>query len=470
VQIHEIGEHDGLPYFSLEYVEGGSLAGRIAGTVWSAQQAAELVETLARAVHYAHEHGIIHRDLKPGNVLLTSDGHAKITDFGLAKQLKGTPGKTKTGEIIGTHGYMAPEQAAGRTKEIGPLADVYGLGTILYEVLTGRPPFQANTPFDALVQVLEQEPLAVRQVNPKVPRDLETICLKCLQKEARQRYASAAELADDLRRFLGDEPIKARPPSVVERVNRWVKRRQALVLAYVVAGAALYVLASQFPLLRGRIFKLERGLSSNSIVYAVLPLVPTVLVGFVRTNLRVFTLSTVPLLLVVGLWSYLLSGVRLHEEVREKLIPLLTGTALLGTLLGLLVRNWRFTLFWQLPALVVFAGIGWYFDGNAQSLWAGAFHGLLLGAISRIVAWCLNREQAATILGAILGAWGGLMLAEFYESPLQRFLQELGIAQWASSTVSLYTEACVAYLGAIVAALLGRQPDGASRWGQRRGL
>jgi serine/threonine protein kinase len=231
-QVHEVGEAGGLLYFSLEYCGGGTLADKLAGTPWEAMPAARLVEVLARAVHAAHQKGIVHRDLKPANVLLAEDGTIKVTDFGLAKWLpkearaptgpepRGPPRpgwQTQTGAVLGTPNYMAPEQARGQ-KEVGPAADVWALGAILYQLLTGRPPFNAATPMDTILQVLSQEPVAVRSLQPRAPRDLETICHKCLEKDPARRYASAEALAEDLRRFAGREPILARP---VGRLGRW---------------------------------------------------------------------------------------------------------------------------------------------------------------------------------------------------------------------------------------------------------
>jgi WD40 repeat protein/tetratricopeptide (TPR) repeat protein len=243
VQIHEVGEHDGLPYFSLEFVDGGSLHKKLAGAPQQPGAAAQLLETLARAVHAAHERGIVHRDLKPANVLLTADGVPKVTDFGLAKHLDDDSGGTLSGAILGTPSYMAPEQAAGRTKEIGPLSDVYALGAILYEMLTGSPPFKGASVRDTLEQVCSQEPVPPRQLQPKVPRDLETICLKCLQKEPRRRYGSAAELAEDQRRFQAGEPIQARPVGSAERAWRWC-RRNPVVAGLLTAVAATLVVGS----------------------------------------------------------------------------------------------------------------------------------------------------------------------------------------------------------------------------------
>jgi serine/threonine-protein kinase len=241
VQIHEVGESGGLPFFSLEYCGGGSLDRQLNGTPWPARKAAELVETLARAVHAAHRAGVVHRDLKPANVLLTRDGQPKITDFGLAKRLDVEKGQTQSGSILGTPSYMAPEQAGGKTREIGPAADVYALGAILYELLTGRPPFRAETPLDTVLQVVSEEPAPPRRLNAKVPRDLETICLKCLHKEPGKRYATAEALAEDLRRFQADEPILARPVGASERAAKWVKRRPALAALLAVSALATLV-------------------------------------------------------------------------------------------------------------------------------------------------------------------------------------------------------------------------------------
>ncbi len=210
LQIYDIGESDGLPYVALELLEGGSLADRLRGTSLPPRKAAEWMVPLAMAMDAAHRAGIVHRDLKSVNILFTPDGVPKITDFGLAKRLEMDEGQTHTGQVMGTPSYMAPEQARGDTKTVGPPADIYAFGAILYEMLTGRPPFKGISAMDTVKQVIEVEPLAPLRVQFRVPRDLETICLKCLQKEAGKRYGTAKDMADDLNRYLSGEPIRAR--------------------------------------------------------------------------------------------------------------------------------------------------------------------------------------------------------------------------------------------------------------------
>jgi tetratricopeptide (TPR) repeat protein len=242
VQIFEVGEHDGLLFFSLELCPGGNLAHKLEGKPLLPKDAARLVGVLAEAMQAAHAQQIIHRDLKPANVLLGADGTPKVTDFGLAKKLN-EPGLTHAGEVMGTPAYMPPEQAEGRTKEVGPLADVYALSAILYEALTGRPPFLAATTLATLRQVCEQEVVSPRSLQPQVPRDLETICLKGLEKDPARRYASAGALADDLRRFVQGEPILARPVPAWERSLKWARRRPAAAALLVTAAAALLAIS-----------------------------------------------------------------------------------------------------------------------------------------------------------------------------------------------------------------------------------
>jgi serine/threonine-protein kinase len=240
VQVYDVGDVDGRPYFTMELVEGGDLADQIQGVPQPARQAAALVTTLAQAIHAAHQSGIVHRDLKPGNILLTRDGTPKVTDFGLARRLEGEGGLTLSGVPMGTPSYMAPEQARAKRQAIGPATDVYALGAILYELLTGRPPFRAESATATLQQVVADEPVPPSRLNPQVPRDLATICLKCLSKEPRKRYASAAALAEDLRRFLRGETIAARRAGPLERLARWARRRPAAaaLLAVTLLAAA----------------------------------------------------------------------------------------------------------------------------------------------------------------------------------------------------------------------------------------
>jgi serine/threonine protein kinase len=242
VRLYEVDIHNGTPFFVMEFVDGESLAQRLKGQAMAPPVAASLVEKLARAIHYAHTCGVVHRDLKPANVLLGLDGEPKITDFGIAKQMGKDVGQTQTGALIGTPAYMAPEQAEGRTQDIGPQTDVYALGVLLYVCLTNQLPFTAGTVIEILDQVRKQEPLSPRHHRPEVARDLETICLKCLEKQPAKRYASASELAEDLRRFQAGEPIAARPVSAFERLCKWAHRQPlvaaltALVIGVVLIG------------------------------------------------------------------------------------------------------------------------------------------------------------------------------------------------------------------------------------------
>jgi eukaryotic-like serine/threonine-protein kinase len=275
VPIFEVGEQDGQPYFTLELIEGGSLAQQLRGQPQDPAAAAQLVHMLAGAIHYAHEQGIVHRDLKPGNILLqkvdssqhtvdsrktdsspsaakqsggstdyrllTTDYSPKIADFGLAKYLHASSARTQSGAVLGTPSYMAPEQALANAAAVGPAADIYALGAILYELLTGRPPFQGATPLATLNNLIHEEPVAPSRLVPGVPPDLETICLKCLEKEPVKRYASAQDLADDLQRFLALQPILARPSSVLYRVGKFARRNRGMVSGILCVVAALVV-------------------------------------------------------------------------------------------------------------------------------------------------------------------------------------------------------------------------------------
>jgi WD40 repeat protein/tRNA A-37 threonylcarbamoyl transferase component Bud32 len=252
VQVYEIGSHEGQPFLAMEWVEGGSLADRLDGRPWPAAEAARLIEKLAYAIHTAHSQGVVHRDLKPANILLVGPigpmgpmgPIPKISDFGLARPLEGDEGLTKTGVLLGTPGYMAPEQASGTNALVGPATDVFALGVMLYELLTGQPPFQGKSALEVLKAVTSAEPVRPRRLRPGVPRDLEAIVLKCLEKEPGRRYPLALELAEDLRRFLDDKPVKARGTSAAGRLVRWARRNRGVaaalgVIALLLIGVAI---------------------------------------------------------------------------------------------------------------------------------------------------------------------------------------------------------------------------------------
>lgn len=243
VQVYDVGEFEGRPYFTMELMEGGHLGRLLGGTPLPHRDAAKLLVTLAGAVQAAHDAGIVHRDLKPANILFDLSGTPKVTDFGIARIVGEASNLTQTGTPIGTPSYMAPEQALGKSHAIGPAVDIYSLGAILYEVLTGRPPFRAETALETERQVVSEDPVPPARLNPKVPRDLETICLKCLHKDADRRYSSAAALADDIGRFQRGEPVLARPAGPFERLLRRVRRNRTGA-ALLVTAVALLVLAT----------------------------------------------------------------------------------------------------------------------------------------------------------------------------------------------------------------------------------
>jgi len=243
VAIHEIGERDGQPFFSMDFVDGPDLAQVVRDHPLPARQAAAYLKTIAEAVHYAHQRGVLHRDLKPSNILIDSAGQPRITDFGLAKFQAADTELTLTGQVLGSPNFLPPEQAAGRHKDIGPASDVYSLGAILYCLLTGRAPFQAETVTETLKQVATTEPVPPRLLNPSIPKDLQTICLRCLEKEMLRRYGTARQFADDLGRFLRSEPIHARPPGALGKTMRWSRRNPKLAVSL---AALLLVFAVGF--------------------------------------------------------------------------------------------------------------------------------------------------------------------------------------------------------------------------------
>ncbi|MBI3863198.1 MAG: serine/threonine protein kinase, partial [Planctomycetia bacterium] len=241
VGIHEVGQHNGQHYFAMDFIAGTSLAGLTRSGPLDAERAARLMIGVARAVQCLHDHGIVHRDLKPSNILLDAAGTPYVTDFGLAKVFDDPDERTQSGTTLGTPGYMPPEQAAGKINEITPRSDVYGLGAILYEALTGRPPFREDTPHRTILQVLESEPTLPVRLNPRIPKELERICLKCLEKDPSRRYATAADVANDLDRYLRHEPIEARPAGFGDRFRRWLRREPGLASRLAIMLAALLV-------------------------------------------------------------------------------------------------------------------------------------------------------------------------------------------------------------------------------------
>jgi len=224
VNIHEIGEHEGQHYYSMDFIEGTTLADICHGKAMNAREAAELLRTVCDAVHFAHQRGILHRDLKPHNLMLDAEGRPHVLDFGLAKRIDDDQSLTMSGAVLGSPSYMAPEQAQGRNDRVGRHTDVYALGAILYQMLTGRAPFLANTAAETMMQVVQREPAAPSKLNADIPRDLETICLKCLEKEPARRYATARELGEELARFLKGDPILARPASVARKTTSWLRQ------------------------------------------------------------------------------------------------------------------------------------------------------------------------------------------------------------------------------------------------------
>jgi serine/threonine-protein kinase len=378
VQIHEVGEHDGRPYLVLEYVAGGSLADRLGGKPQPADEAARLVRTLALAVHAAHQHGVVHRDLKPANVLLAEDGTPKVTDFGLAKRLD-EAGQTQTGAVLGTPSYMAPEQALGDSRGIGPHTDVHALGAVLYELLTGRPPFEGATLLETLDQVRTLEPRPPARLRPDVPRDLDTICRKCLEKEPTRRYPSALALADDLGRYLGGELIHARSFTLADRLARTLDRDQELRTFHVLYRRGWPVALLMAPLL----FVL------HLLPFLLLRGTPAYPPASVAVSLGLFTLLLAPFLWLIrpgtifwrgpaihGLWS-----MRLGHFVAMWLIPVVCRE-----LLGPDDRRWWLASY---PLWAVLTGMMFFSMGGA--LWGRLYlAGLVFFAVAVAMPWRLE--------------------------------------------------------------------------------
>src|SRR6184192_3459072 len=252
VPIHEVSERDGSCYFSMKFIEGGQLDEIVRREPMPIRQAAELIAKVARTVHYAHEHGILHRDIKPGNILLDRKGEPHLTDFGLARLLETESTVTRTLEVLGTPSYMAPEQAVGNKARVTSATDVYGLGAVLYQLLTGQPPFAGGTTYETIKLLLDTEPRQPRLLNPKIDRDLSTICLKCLEKDPKRRYSSALALAEDLEHWLRHEPIRAHRTGIFTRGRKWVRRKPAVVA---VITLSLALAAAIIWLFRGELFR-----------------------------------------------------------------------------------------------------------------------------------------------------------------------------------------------------------------------
>jgi serine/threonine protein kinase len=403
VQIHDIGEHDGRPFLALELVDGGSLAEKLNGQPLPAREAALLTETLARAIHYAHQRGIVHRDLKPANILLQiadrgpllgkqDSGRStipslqsaipKITDFGVAKRL-GEASQTQTGAVLGTPSYMAPEQALGQRHAIGPATDVYALGAILYELLTGQPPFLGANPVETILQISSHEPPSPRALAPRLDRDLETICLKCLEKEPSRRYASAADLADDLHRYVNGEAIHARSITLVDRVARTLNRDEQLGAQFHALGTRLLCLAGVPLVTHVLAFAIWQGTASYPVaailttMISILALLAIILVSAFRRGVLDF-----------GSASRLFWSIRLGHLLGMVLVPVLFWQ--------LAASEGRANMLGAYPFWAVITGVTFFPLGS--NFWGRLYlFGLAAFAVAPLMAWRL--EWAPVELG-----------------------------------------------------------------------
>jgi hypothetical protein len=341
VPLYQIGEQAGLPYFSLKFLDGGSLAQHLPQLAQDPRAAVRLLAAVARAVHHAHQRGLLHRDLKPANILLDSAGQAHVTDFGLARRLKGDSHLTQTGAILGTPSYMPPEQATGK-KALTTAVDVYALGAILYEVLTGQPPFRAETPLDTLLQVLEREPERPGVLNPRANRDLEAICLKCLAKDPQERYGSAEALAADLERWLAGEPLSVRPPSLATLVRFWLRQHFGAARWIMVTGILFGLVGGIGAWIRAGNFLLGRSASD---AYRRLPRVDPPWLLAISWDIPSSVQSAIYVaLLVLISTAGLLIGVLVRPKNRAADVTAgaITG-ALCGTT-GFILAGWLFTI------------------------------------------------------------------------------------------------------------------------------
>jgi serine/threonine-protein kinase len=398
VTVYEVGEINGQPFYSMDFIDGLSLSQKLAQGPVPGRQAARWAMTVARALQHAHSHGILHRDIKPSNILLDSMEEPHVTDFGLAKRLGAASDYTRSGAIMGTPSYMAPEQAAGRTKELGPAVDVYGLGAVLYELLTGRPPFRSETPLDTVRYVLEQDAAPPRLLNPKVDRDLETICLKCLQKDPKQRYPSAEALAEDLNRYLLGESITARSFNMIDRLARTLDRSQydfefqswgtmLLWFAAIVFAVNLVVFGlSQTGFARGWLWlcrAAEYGLIALTFRRArSWNLLPT---NQAERQLWTIWIGYMIASIVVTIIARLLVG---HQIVSD-------GEAA--------PAHWQELYFY--PVLAVLSGLGFFIMGS--NYW-GRCYALGVGFFALAILMCLRLEWAPLEFGT---AWGATLLA-----------------------------------------------------------
>ncbi len=393
VSVFDVGEVEGQHYFVMEYVDGPTLADRLRRGLPTFADAARLVARLARAVAHVHGRGIIHRDLKPANVLLDAEGAPKIADFGLARALDDGEGSTRTGVILGTPAYMAPEQAAANLRQVGPHSDVYSLGAILYECLTGRPPFRSDSALNTILQVLESEPEPPGRVRPEVPRDLALICLKCLEKDPARRYASAADLAADLDRYLAGERISVRPDSFWQSVQRWFRRDPILAIRVTALVLSALLLQVNYDLRKdiAPVYHLE------AMLILTVWLVGTILCKrWLRTDPDDLTAADAARLTWMGLDIIGLTWVILLGANEGG--PLVVGYALIVALSGLWFRVhlvWITTVLCELGYLTIILKV-YLLTGEIPSRhWVITFM-VLVALLGGVIAWQVQRIQFLT--------------------------------------------------------------------------
>jgi predicted Ser/Thr protein kinase len=421
VAIHEIGEQDGRHYFSMDFVEGQDLAQAIGGEPMPAQKAAALLKTVAEAVHFAHQRGTLHRDLKPHNVLIDAAGQPRITDFGLAKRVEQASDLTQSGAVMGSPSYMPPEQAAGRQAEVGPASDVYSLGAILYQMLTGKAPFLGATAVDTLRQVIEQDPVAPSKLNDKVPSDLETICLKCLEKKPAQRYSSARALAEELERFLNHQPILAKPASTARKVVSWCRQRP-----WVLTGGAVFLVMGLIALAFGLWQKNE--LLQWRITHPKAE-VPDFSEHFVFLMLAGYTLM-IGSMFAISHWTQ--TKRRRSAPIPKWLTWFVNGSGCAQILISIAVALWSVrTLIWieagnDLRAV----SIGWFSLSVAFAMcWTGVLAIWRFGRIDDVLGLGAGRNDEGTQFKLKIN-WVGVVLAVpvllFVTPQLGRWLVEWG--------------------------------------------